>query len=305
MLQFCQGGSGLDRGDLSRRLAQFLYPGRLRADRLPDTSPAPRPTADACDCLPLRRFPPLPGGSMPEVDPAVETPPQTGFDGMLARAAAKDRTHIQRHLAAADLEADGAHAALWRRLATSLFNLAPLPIQTVGHSAVLFFTPDGKYRMQMFALEDQNDGKLAVYLPDVLNDAVKTKILKKADTDDDYAIVGSMRNLLHVEALDSQNTPEPPNHVKNMLGCGRKALRVTLPTVASNGPRVEATEAMLTLAAKQRAAAIQPKPAPAAAKPVVAKPVAEKPAVEKPVVEKPAKAAPAKSTRETKPTSPA
>src|SRR5437868_3569227 len=108
-------------------------------------SPAPRPTADACDCLPPRRIPPLPGR----------------------------------------------------------------------------FTPDGKYRMQMFALEDQNDGKIAVYLPDVLNDAVRTKILKKADTPDDYAIVGSMRNLLHVEALDSQNTPEPPNHMKNMLGWGR------------------------------------------------------------------------------------
>ena len=232
---------------------------------------------------------------MPDVDPVVEAVPQTGFDGMLARAAAKDRTHIQRHLAAADAESDGAHAALWRRLATTLFNLAPLPIQTVGHSAVLFFTPDGKYRMQMFALEDQNDGKLAVYLPDVLNDAIRGKILKKADTEDDYAIVGSMRNVLHVEALDSQNTPEPPNHVKNMLGWGRKALRVTLPNVGSNGARVEATEALLTLAAKQRAAAIQAKPAaPAVAKPVVEKPVAAK-----------AAAAPAKSTRETKATSPA
>jgi hypothetical protein len=237
---------------------------------------------------------------MPDVEPAVETTPQTGFDGMLARAAAKDRTHIQRHLAAADGEADGAHAALWRRLATTLFNLAPLPIQTVGHGAVLFFTPDGKYRMQMFALEDQNDGKIAIYLPDVLNEAVRTKILKKAETPDDYAIVGSMRNLLHVEALDSQNTPEPPNHVKNMLGWGRKALRVTLPVVASNGPRVDAAEALLTLAAKQRAAAIQPKAAPVAAK-AVAEKVVEKP-VAKAIATKPA---PAKVTRETKPTSPA
>ena len=241
---------------------------------------------------------------MPDVDPAVETAPQTGFEGMLARAAAKDRTHIQRHLAAADAEADGSHAALWRRLATTLFNLAPLPIQTVGHSAILFFTPDGKYRMQMFALEDGNDGKLAVYLPDVLNDAVRTKILKKGDAPDEYAIVGSLRNTIHVEALDSQNTPEPPNHVKNMLGWGRKALRVTLPTVAANGPRVEAAEALLTLAANQRAAALQAKAgtaAPAAKAPAAAKTVAEKPVVEKAV----AKAAPAKSTRETKPTSPA
>src|SRR6266478_2170649 len=110
-----------------------------------------------------------PGGCMPDTDAPTESPEQTGFEGMLARAAAKDRTHIQRHLATADAEPDAAHAALWRRLATMLFGLAPLPIQTVGHSAVLFFVPDGKYRMQMFALEDQSDGRIALYLPDVLN----------------------------------------------------------------------------------------------------------------------------------------
>jgi len=203
---------------------------------------------------------------MPDTDAPTESPEQTGFEGMLARAAAKDRTHIQRHLATADAEPDAAHAALWRRLATMLFGLAPLPIQTVGHSAVLFFVPDGKYRMQMFALEDQSDGRIALYLPDVLNDAIRTKILRKGDAADEYAIVGSLRNTLHVEALDSQNTPEPATHVKNMLGWNRKALRVTLPAVTADGPRVEAAEAMVTLAAKLRAAA-QAKTAPAPAKP--------------------------------------
>jgi hypothetical protein len=202
---------------------------------------------------------------MPDIDPAVESVALTGFDGMLARAAAKDRTHIQRHLAACDAEADPAHAALWRRLATAMFNLAPLPIQTAGHSAVLFFVPDGKYRMQMFALEDQSDGRIAVYLPDVLNDAIRTKILKKGDAPDEYAIVGSLRNTVHVEALDSQNTPEPATHVKNMLGWNRKSLRVTLPALAADGPRVEAAEALMMLAARLRAAATQPKPAPAPA----------------------------------------
>jgi hypothetical protein len=203
---------------------------------------------------------------MPDTGPAAENPDLTGFDGMLARAAAKDRTHIQRHLAAAEAEPDANHAALWRRLGTTLFNLAPLPIQTVGHSAVLFFVPDGKYRMQMFALEDQSDGQIAVYLPDVLNEAVKAKILKKADEEDEYAIIGSLKNTIKVELLDAANTPEPATHVKNMLGWNRKALRIGLATTASDGPRVDAAEAMIALAARLRAAA-QAKTAPAPAKP--------------------------------------
>jgi len=204
---------------------------------------------------------------MPDLDAPAESSEQTGFDGMLARAAAKDRTHIQRHLAAADAEGDPAHAALWRRLATTLFSLAPLPIQTVGHSAVLFFVPDGKYRMQMFALEDLSDGRIAVYLPDVLNDAIAKKILRKGDVADEYAIVGSLRNSLHVEALDAANTPEPATHVKNMLGWNRKALRVTLPAIGAEGPRVDAAEAMVNLAAKLRSAAQAAKAAPPPAKP--------------------------------------
>src|SRR5258708_31715668 len=79
-----------------------------------------------------------PGGCMPDIDAPTESSEQTGFEGMLARAAAKDRTHIQRHLATADAEPDAAHAALWRRLATLLFRLAPPPIQTLWHIAVLF-----------------------------------------------------------------------------------------------------------------------------------------------------------------------
>ena len=83
---------------------------------------------------------------------------------------------------------------------------------------MLFFVPDGKYRMQMFALEDQSDGQIAVYLPDVLNEAIKAKILKKADEEDEYAIIGSLKNTIKVELLDAANTPEPATHVKNMLG---------------------------------------------------------------------------------------
>jgi hypothetical protein len=205
------------------------------------------------------------------------------LDGMLARAAAKDRMHIQRHLTNADAEPDPSHAALWRRLATKLTSMAPLPVQTAGHAGVLFFVPDGKYRMQMFALEDQNDGRIAVYVPDVLQEAIKHKILKPTEENDEYPIVGSLRNTLHVELLDASNTPEPATHVKNMLGWNRKALRVTLPAVGAEGPRIDAAEALCMLAIKLREAATAAKataPAPAA-KAAPGKAPAEKAVAEK------------------------
>ncbi|HXE53233.1 MAG TPA: hypothetical protein VN541_09475 [Tepidisphaeraceae bacterium] len=207
---------------------------------------------------------------MPDLAPPEESSAQTAVDQMLARAGAKDRTHIQRHLAALDAEPDAAHGALWRRLAGTLATLAPLPIQTVGHSAVLFYVPDGKYRMQVFALEDQGDGRVAVYLPDVLDDAIKKKVLRKGDDSSEFPIVGSLRNTLKLEVLDAQNTPEPPAHVKNMLGWNRKSIRVTLPAIGAEGPRVDATEALASLAAKQWEGKQAPVPAVAPAEPPAA-----------------------------------
>lgn len=206
---------------------------------------------------------------MPDVAALEEKSNGTAFDAVLAKTGAKDRTHIQRHLTAADSEAEPGHGALWRRLAEMLASLAPLPVTATGHTAVMFFVPDGKYRMQAFALEDQNDGRIAVYLPDVLADAIKKKILKKGSDPTEFAIVGSMRSTLRAEALDAQNTPEPPVHVKNMLGWNRKSLRVTLPILGTDKARLNALHELCKLAAKQWAGRLAPAPAPA---PVAAEP---------------------------------
>jgi hypothetical protein len=209
---------------------------------------------------------------MPDVAVPAENSESAALGELLARAAAKDRTHIQRHLATADAEPDPSHAALWRRLAGFLSTLAPLPVQTVGHSAVMFFVPDGKYRMQMFSLEDQSDGRISLYLPDILDQAIAKKILRKSDVPGEYAIVGSLRNSLRVDALDSQNTPEPAVHVKNMLGWNRKSLRIILPALAAEGPRVDAAEALCDLAIKLRAAQAKPAAAATAKAPAAATP---------------------------------
>lgn len=204
---------------------------------------------------------------MPDVAALEEKSNGTAFDAVLAKTGAKDRTHIQRHLTAADAEPEPAHAALWRRLAEMLAVLAPLPVTATGHTAVMFFVPDGKYRMQAFALEDQSDGRITVYLPDVLADAIKKKILKKGAEPTEFAIVGSLRSTLRAEALDAQNTPEPPVHVKNMLGWNRKSLRVTLPILGTDKARLNAVSELCKLAAKQWADRLAPPPAPVAAEP--------------------------------------
>jgi hypothetical protein len=140
------------------------------------------------------------------------------METFLTGLAGKDRSNIEKHLAACDAEGDPDHGKLWRRLAVSLRKLAPMPVQTVGQHAVQFFIADGKYRMQVFALEDARDGRLMVYLPDVLAAA--------------------------------ENTPNPSPHIKHMLGWNRKAVRLAIPIHASNA-HVTAAENLCALASNR------------------------------------------------------
>jgi hypothetical protein len=175
------------------------------------------------------------------------------LDEALARLGARDRANIEKHLAALNSEGDSKHAQLWRRLVGKLCELSPLPMQAIGAQAVIFFAPDGKYRMQVYAVEDNRDGRISVYLPDVTTQAIKEKVLVKSG--EGFAVAGAKAHTLAVEALDAGNTPEPPQHVKHMIGWNRKAVRITLPITAPDAPEVAAAEALCSLAAKQWATA--------------------------------------------------
>jgi hypothetical protein len=197
------------------------------------------------------------------------------YDTLLAKVGQRDRTNIDRHVAACEVEPQ--HAKLWRRLVCILNTLAPLAINTIGQQAVQFFVADGKYRMQVFALEDQRDGKLLIYLPDTLDAAIKQGVLaapKKRGEDEpsQFEILAKKGETLALEQLNATNTPNPPAHVKHMIGWNRKALRVTLVTLATPG-QVTALESLLALAAQGwSVAAVPPTPVkPAAAKPAPAK----------------------------------
>jgi hypothetical protein len=127
-------------------------------------------------------------------------------------------------------------------------------VQTLGQHAVLFFIPDGKYRMQVFALEDKRDGHLQVYVPDVLADAAKKKIIGKSTEETKYSIPGAGKQTVEIHSMDAANSPEPPQHVKNMLGWNRKALRIALPTTEAKSHAVTAAESLASLAAAKWAA---------------------------------------------------
>src|SRR5436190_3947541 len=174
------------------------------------------------------------------------------LDDFLAKLAARDRQNVDRHLAAADAEPEGDHAKLWRRIARALFTLSPHAITTIGQQALQFFIADGKYRMQVFAVEDPRDGRLLVYTADVTKEAIKQGVLAappKNDASAGYVVVADKSQRLIIEMLDANNTPNPHPWYKNMLGWGRKALRVTL-LVKATPEQIAAIEALCALSAK-------------------------------------------------------
>jgi hypothetical protein len=174
------------------------------------------------------------------------------MDEFLAKLAARDRQNVDRHLLAADAEAEPNHGELWRRIARALFTLSPHAVTTIGQQALQFFIADGKYKKQVFAVEDPRDGRLLVYVGDVLKEAIKQGVLSppvKGDASAGYVVTADKAQRLLIEPLDADNTPNPHPWYKNMLGWGRKALRITLP-VKATPEQIAATEALCALTAK-------------------------------------------------------
>jgi len=170
---------------------------------------------------------------------------QTTLQQLFTRPGTTGKTHIERHLATCDGEIDPAHGELWRRLLFNMARLAPLAVQAVA-DGVMFFAPDGRYRMQVFALEDKKDGLLTVYMPDVIEQAIAEEILVQTETG--FGIPGLRTLAISVQQMDAQNTPDPAPHYKHMIGWNRKALRVTLNATDPSHPQVRTAEALAVLA---------------------------------------------------------
>lgn len=179
------------------------------------------------------------------------------LETFLTRAGAKERAKIEKHLALADAENGPEHGRVFRQIAVRLGEMAPVGVQSVGANNWRYFIPDGKYRKQVFALEDPGDGTLRIYLPDVRAAAVKAKLLKATGEPNQFNVAGTPRTL-HVEPLDAESTASPAAHYKHMLGWNRTAVRVTLPILAAaEGPLAAATESLAALAAKEWAGQLE------------------------------------------------
>jgi hypothetical protein len=181
------------------------------------------------------------------------------YDDFVAGLGDRDRQNVERHVAFCYEEPSDAHARAWKRLALALARLAPRTAQTVGQRAVRFYVTDGKYRQQIFALEDLRDGTLAVYSGDVLADALRTGLIRgpvsKDESVERFDVGAEPGATLEIERLTTAKTSGAPEYYKHMLGWNRTALRIVLPAGAS--PSVmEAVEAICALSAAPRAARI-------------------------------------------------
>lgn len=194
------------------------------------------------------------------------------FSEFLAKLAPKDRASAEKRVALLEAGPDPARARVWRRLACTLMKLAPHAAKLVGQQTVQFYVPDGKYRMQVFALEDLQDGQVTVYCPDVAEAAQRAGLLGKStrvpgqpeESDARVYAVGAGKEPLRVETLD-KNSTNPAAHFKDMIGWNRRALRVTLPPAASPAV-VEVVELLCAIAAQRFALASQPAESGGAAK---------------------------------------
>ncbi len=176
--------------------------------------------------------------------------PSISFEELIAKLPARERGAVQRHEAVCE-EMDPHHAALWKRIVCRLATLAPHAVRALGQHTLQFFIADGKYRQQVFALDDHRDSKIVIYCPDVMDMALKEGILlppPDAASPRAYGIPGA-RSVLYLEQLDSTNTTNPDASFKFMIGWNRRALRTTLLSTATP-QQADCAERLWALAAR-------------------------------------------------------
>jgi hypothetical protein len=174
--------------------------------------------------------------------------PRLDFDDFLATLNARDRAAAEKRVAAQDSYPRPQLDRHWRRLACTLMQLAGHSVKLVGRQSVQFYIADGKYRMQVFALEDLNDGSLTVYCPDVLEEALAMKLLGRSHAVEPPFYGAGVDELLRIEPFNG-TVIDPAAHFKDMVGWNRKAIRIALPESASTA-QLDATEILCALAAR-------------------------------------------------------
>jgi hypothetical protein len=172
------------------------------------------------------------------------------IEALLSKLGPKDRINVEKHLAACDAEPSGHRGKLFRKMACALGTLAPHATKTQGRQTLQFFIPDGKYRMQVFALHDGGEGDIAVYGANMVDRAVAEGILSGPIQPNIYRISGTKdKEALNIESLDGK-TSNPQPFYKDMLGWNRKAMKISLPITASPA-QIATAEKLVSLAAEK------------------------------------------------------
>ena len=170
------------------------------------------------------------------------------FDEFLAKLAPKDKVSAARRVGVLEAQPDAERARLWKQLACTLMKLSAHAAKLIGQQTVQFYVAEGKYRMQVFALEDLQDGIFTIYCPDILQEAVAAGLLAQSEQiDPGMYLLAAGGEPIHVESL-SGSSPNLAIHVKDMTGWNRKALRITLGPTPSPA-QIEAAELLCAVAA--------------------------------------------------------
>lgn len=169
------------------------------------------------------------------------------FETFLAKLATRERVNAQRRVEVLEAEVDPSRVRLWKWLTCALMTLAYHSAKLVGRQVIQFYVADGKYRMQVFALEDLQDGQFTIYCPDVLQEAIDAGLMVPAEKGEPNLHQLKAGGLLFIESIDGKSL-NPAPHFKDMVGWNRKALRIVLPPSASPA-QTEATTLLCAIAA--------------------------------------------------------
>jgi hypothetical protein len=212
------------------RVPTHDLPARVSKDSMTKNKPAEATTADA----------------------AAPAAPLT-YETFLEKFGAKDRLNVEKHLTALSTENQPARVKLWKQLAIHLMQLAGHSGKLNGQQGAQFFAADGKYRMQVFALQDERAGDLKIYMADIIDNAIKAGLIKapkKGEAPNLYHLPDGEETLT-IDRLDG-NAPDNAAFFKDMLSWNRKAIRIGLPPEASKA-KIKAVEAACALAVKPKA----------------------------------------------------
>jgi len=167
--------------------------------------------------------------SFAAAEDALATP--LHFEEVLSRLGPRDRVNVEKHLAICDLQNAPEHARLWQNLISILMTLAPDHTKSFGRHALQFYVPDGRYRMQVFALHDA-EGQVSLYTDDVVEEALERQLLTGPVMPNTYRMADS-KDLLMIERIDPKNS-NPQPFFKEMMGWNRRAMRISIPIGASD-----------------------------------------------------------------------